>query len=229
MIQLFHVYKAYDQGVPVLRDVTLAVGKGDFLLIKGASGAGKTTLFKLLVLEETVTSGQIYLFDKSLSHLKPSSLPYLRRQVGCIFQDLRLLRHKTVYENVALPLRILGLSRRQINRRVYEMLGAVDLQLAADLFPSHLSWGEQQRVAIARALITRPPLILADEPTSHLDQDRSRMIFALLREINLMGATLLVASHGQDLPWVHPHREVWLEGGRLVEDPFRVKALGLGS
>lgn len=218
MIQLLHVYKEYGGGLPALDDINLAIEKGEFVFVTGPSGAGKTTLLKLLTGEERASSGQIQVLGKNLSYLKDSSLPYLRRNIGYIFQDFRLIQQKSVFENVALPLRIIGLSQEQIRPRVQEVLRSVGLGHRADTYPIQLSGGEQQRVAIARALVNRPSILLADEPTGNLDEQLGWEIFALLKEINAYGATVLVATHQQGIPKKVHRRSISLEKGKIIYD-----------
>ncbi len=218
MIQLFHVYKEYQSGVPVLDDINLTIQKGEFVFLTGPSGAGKTTLLKLLTCEERLTSGQVEVLGKNLNYLKNSSIPYLRRNIGCIFQDLKLLYHKTVFNNVALPLRILGFSPEQIRTRVQEVLRAVGLGHRAEICPAQLSGGERQRVAISRALVTQPIILLADEPTGNLDERLGWEIFNLLKEINTRGATIVVATHQQGIAEKSRRRRICLEKGRIIYD-----------
>ena len=218
MIQMFHVYKEYPDGVPALEDINLTIQKGEFVFITGPSGAGKTTLLKLITCEERVSSGQIEALGKKLNYLKKSSIPYLRRNIGCIFQDFRLLNQKTVYENVALPLRIIGLSEGQVRPKVHEVLRSVGLGHRAGNSPIRLSRGEQQRVAIARALVNQPAILLADEPTGNLDEQLGWEIFSLLKEINTRGATIVVATHQQGIAEKSRRRKICLEKGRIIYD-----------
>ncbi len=218
MIQMFHVYKEYYHGVPALEDINLAIQKGEFVFLTGPSGAGKTTLLKLLTCEERPTSGQIEVLGKNLNYLKNSSIPYLRRNIGCIFQDFKLLFQKTVFDNVALPLRILGLSPEQTKTRVRETLRAVGLGHRVETYPVQLSGGEQQRVTIARALVTQPTILLADEPTGNLDERLGWGIFELLKEINTRGATIVVATHQQGVAEKSRRRRICLEKGRIIYD-----------
>jgi cell division transport system ATP-binding protein len=218
MIQMFHVYKEYQDGAPVLEDINLTIQKGEFVFITGPSGAGKTTLLKLITCEEQASSGQIEVLGKKLNYLKKSSIPYLRRNIGCIFQDFRLLYQKTVYDNVALPLRIIGLSEGQVRPRVHEVLRSVGLAHRTDTYPIQFSRGEQQRVAIARALVNQPTILLADEPTGNLDEHLGLEIFTLLKEINTLGATIIVATHQQRIAEKVRRRKISLEKGRIMHD-----------
>jgi cell division transport system ATP-binding protein len=218
MIQMFHVYKQYQYDVPALEDINLTIQKGEFVFITGPTGAGKTTLLKLITCEEQASSGQIEVLGKKLNYLKKSSIPYLRRNIGCIFQDFRLLYQKTVYDNVALPLRIIGLSEGQVKSRVQEVLRSVGLAYRGEIYPIQLSRGEQQRVSIARALVNQPAILLADEPTGNLDERLGLEIFALLKEINTRGATIIVATHQQRIAETIQRRTICLEKGRITHD-----------
>lgn len=215
---MFHVYKEYQNSIPALEDINLTIQKGEFVFLVGPSGAGKTTLLKLLTCEEWPTSGQVEVLGKNLNYLKKSSIPYLRRSIGCIFQDFKLLSQKTVFDNVALPLKILGLSPEQTKTRVREALRAVGLDHRAETYPVQLSGGEQQRVAIARALVTQPAILLADEPTGNLDERLGWEIFELLKEINTRGATIVVATHQQEIAEKSRRRRICLEKGRIIYD-----------
>jgi cell division transport system ATP-binding protein len=199
MIQLYHVYKSYQKGVNVLEDVTFNIKRGEFAFIVGPSGAGKTTLLKLLFCAEPASSGQVIVNDTSLSNIKPRDIPYLRRSVGVVFQDFKLLNNRTIFDNAALPLEILDIDRNETRRRVTKVLRRVGLQYMEDKHPLELSGGEQQRVAIARAIVNNPSILLADEPTGNLDPERSIDIMNILTDINAMGTTVLVATHDKFL------------------------------
>jgi cell division transport system ATP-binding protein len=218
MIHIFHVYKEYQEGIPALEDINLTVQKGEFVFLTGPSGAGKTTLLRLLTCEERPTSGHVEVLGKNLNYLKNSSIPYLRRNIGCIFQDFKLLSQKTVFDNVALPLRILGLSLEQTRNRTREALKEVGLGHRAENYPAQLSGGERQRVAIARALVTQPTILLADEPTGNLDEQLGWGIFELLKEINTRGATIIVATHQRGIAEKIRRRRICLEKGRVIYD-----------
>lgn len=217
MIALYHVCKRYEDGTLALDDVNLTIEKGEFVFIKGPGGAGKTTLLKLLTCEEKVSSGQIQVLGKNLSYLKDSSMPYLRRNIGRVFQDFKLLGQKTVFENVALPLRIIGLSEGEIKKRVYEVLRSVSLEHRTAAYPSRLSGGEQQRTAIARALVIQPSILLADEPLSYLDEQWRWQVLTLFKGMNLRGATMVVTTN-QQTPQGIKGRWITLEKGRIVGD-----------
>jgi cell division transport system ATP-binding protein len=194
MIQLIHVSKYYDRRA-ALSDVTLEVAKGEFVLLMGPSGAGKSTLLRLLIGEEQPDEGQIFVQGRNVTKLKQSEVPYLRRKVGSVFQDFRLLAKKSVFENVALPLIVQGASAADIRRKVTEALRAVGVELKKDQPPSSLSAGERQRVCIARAIVNGPIVLLADEPTGNLDPERTAEIIDLFKLINARGTTVIVATH----------------------------------
>ena len=216
MIQLFHVHKRYQRDVEALTDVNLRIRKGEFCFITGPSGAGKTTLMRLLFAAEKATKGQIILNNINLARLNQRNIPYLRRHIGVVFQDFKLIDNRTIYENVAVALEVLGASPGEIRPRVLKMLKQVHLQHRLDSYPPRLSGGEQQRVAIARALITDPVLLLADEPTGNLDPEITVEIFKLFREVNARGTTVVIASHDRALIKSMNKRVIGLKGGRIV-------------
>ncbi|HLG21274.1 MAG TPA: cell division ATP-binding protein FtsE [Candidatus Manganitrophaceae bacterium] len=218
MIQLFHVYKYYGKDHPALEDINLKVEKGEFVFVVGSSGAGKSTLLKLIFCEERAEQGQILIGGKNISRLKEGQIPYLRRNIGFIFQDFKLIQRKTVYENIALPLEMVGASRVDIKRRVHEVLKMVQLESRRDQFPVYLSGGEQQRVAIARALVNRPALLLADEPTGNLDESLSLDIIDLLKNIHTTGTTVVVATHQRNILSKTLRRTVVLQRGKIASD-----------
>ncbi len=218
MIQMFHVAKAYQADKPVLFDVTLQVEKGEFVYLTGPSGAGKTTLLKLIFCEIEPNSGQVLVMGRNVSRLSIPSIPFLRRKIGVVFQDFRLLPRRTVFQNVAVTLEVLNRPRRDIDRRVHVMLKRVGLSHRARAYPEQLSGGEQQRVAVARALINEPPILLADEPTGNLDEDTTRDIMDLFFDANARGTTVLLATHDRRLFDKTGRRVVRLEGGRAVFD-----------
>ncbi|MEE9281472.1 MAG: cell division ATP-binding protein FtsE [Myxococcota bacterium] len=225
MIQLYHIELRYPGGVPALVDVSLAVQRGEFVFLTGASGAGKTSLLRLLFGAERPTAGQILVAGRNISRLKGAQIPGLRRQIGVIFQDFKLLPERSVFENVAIALEIAGASRRETRTRVWSTLKRLGLGHRLDHRPRALSGGEQQRVAIARALVTDPPLLLADEPTGNLDPDLARDIMDIIADANARGTTVLVATHDPSLLERYRHRRLDLTDGRLVRDePPRVLA-----
>ena len=218
MIRLESVELRYGNAEPVLRDVSFAVAKGGFRWLLGPSGAGKSSLLRLLYLASRATAGRIEVLGHDVAATPRESLPPLRRQIGVVFQDYRLMPHLSAQDNVALPLRLAGRPESQIRADVAEMLHWVGLQRRASARPSELSGGEQQRVAIARAVIARPHLLLADEPTGNLDDLQATRLMQLLTEMNRLGATVIVATHNDGLMQRHPARSLRLHEGRLITD-----------
>ncbi len=215
VIQFFHVYKSYGEGVQALTDVNVEVPKGELVYLTGPSGAGKSTLLRLIFAAESPTRGQVYVAGKNLTRLSAKAVPYLRRNLGVVFQDFKLLPNRTVAENVAVALEVLSVPRDVVQRRVHDMLRRVGLAHKAHQLPRALSGGEQQRVAIARALVTDPQIVLADEPTGNLDAERADEIMALLEDANARGATILIATHDRELLKRGERRVLRLEAGRL--------------
>lgn len=218
MIQLYHVNMRYPNGVDALHDINLRVREGEFVYLCGPSGAGKSTLIKLILAYEQATSGQVLVAGRNVQVLKASSIPYLRRNIGVVWQDFKLLNRRTVFDNVAISLEILGLRPREINRRVHQILEVVGLDRYATTMPLMLSGGEQQRVAIARALVNEPTLLLADEPTGNLDPDLSVEIMNLLLDLQQKGTTVMVATHDRSLLERYSQRRILLNRGHLIED-----------
>jgi len=218
MIQLFHVSKEYPGEPPALSDVSLDVEKGEFVFLTGPSGAGKSTLLKLIFCAEAPTAGQILLLGKNVARVAKAEVPWVRRHIGVVFQDFKLLPDRTIGENVALPLEVRGQGEREIRKRVQGLLRSVGLEHRADKFPPSLSGGEQQRVAVARALAGDPALLLADEPTGNLDPERTIEVMELLAAANARGTTVLIATHDRTLLARYKRRVVVLERGRLVSD-----------
>jgi len=223
VIQLFHVTKEYPGDGPALQDVSLNVDKGEFVFLTGASGAGKSTLLKLIFCDEPATSGQLLVFGKNVAKIRPAAIPFVRRNIGVVFQDFKLLTARTVAENVALPLEVRGMGEKEIRRRVKGLLRSVGLEHRGDKFPPSLSGGEQQRVAVARALAADPALLLADEPTGNLDPDRTLEVIDLLYQANARGTTVVVATHDRTLLERYKKRVLMLERGRLVSDGDQVR------
>jgi cell division transport system ATP-binding protein len=222
VIRFEAVTKAYPrQPRPALADLTLEVGRGEFVFLVGASGSGKSTFLRLVLKEEDPTAGRITVAGKDLGRLASWKVPQLRRQLGMVFQDFRLLPTKTVYENVAFAQRVIGRSRRDIRTRVPEVLELVGLEGKEDRMPDELSGGEQQRVAIARAVVNKPLIVLADEPTGNLDPTTSVGIMKLLDRINRTGTTVVMATHDQSIVDQMRRRVVELDEGRLVRDQSR--------
>ncbi|MEW6446593.1 MAG: cell division ATP-binding protein FtsE [Bacillota bacterium] len=217
MVRLYNVTKVYPNGVKALVDVTLTVDPGEFVFVVGPSGAGKTTLIRLISREEFPTRGQIIFNGKNIGRFKSREVALFRRQVGMVFQDYRLLPGKTVFENVALAMEITGKPWREIKKRVPEVLSQVGLLSKIRCFPYQLSGGEQQRVSLARALVNRPSLLMADEPTGNLDAENARELIRLLLEINREGTTVLMATHALDIVNVLQKRVVTLREGCLAE------------
>lgn len=219
MIEFKNVSKTYeDTGVQALNDVSFFIDKGEFVFLVGPSGAGKSTLTKLLIKEEEPNSGEITISGFDLNSLTKNKVPYLRRSIGMVFQDFRLLPNKTVYENVAFAMQVIGASRSAIRRNVPNVLSLVGLAHKARMKPSQLSGGEQQRVSLARALVNKPPVIIADEPTGNLDPDTANEIMQLLVEINKRGTTMIVATHAKNFVDDMHRRVLAIENGVLVRD-----------
>jgi cell division transport system ATP-binding protein len=218
LVQLFHVYKQYAGEAPALSDVTLEVAKGEFVFLTGPSGAGKSTLLKLIFCAEPATSGQLLVFGRNVAKIRASHVPALRRSIGVIFQDFKLLPRRTVFENVAFPLEVRGLGTRDVARKVTATLRSVGLELKAGKFPLSLSGGEQQRVAVARALVGDPALLLADEPTGNLDPERTLEVMDLVQAASARGTTVMVATHDRSLLERYQRRVVSLDHGRVVGD-----------
>ena len=220
MIRLHQVGKRYPGGVVALREVHLEVERGEFVFVTGPSGAGKTTLLRLLLRQELPSEGQILVNGRNVAALPASKVPELRRTIGVVFQDFKLIPRKTVLDNVAYVLNVAGLSRAEQRRQAYRALKSVGLNHRLANYPSVLSGGEQQRVAIARAVVNEPELLLADEPTGNLDPDLAVEIMRLFREINARGTTVVVATHDRDLIQRMQRRTVVLDQGTVV-DPGR--------
>lgn len=218
MIKLVNISKEYRTGVTALYDINMEIKKGEFVFLVGSSGAGKSTLIKLLLKEEGITRGKMYLDGMDITRVPNRRIPYIRRKVGVVFQDFRLLPNKTVYENVAFAMEIIGARPREIRRRVPLILSMVDLSRKASSFPDQLSGGEQQRVSIARSIVNNPPVLIADEPTGNLDPDTAEEIMKVLVDINNRGTTIVMATHARDIVNKMKKRVIALEDGRLVRD-----------
>lgn len=216
MIDLYHISKRYQGGPLALQDVSFHIDKGDFTLITGPSGSGKTTLLKLLYRAEFPSEGQILIDNKNILKIPTHSIYRLRRDMGIVFQDFRLLFHKRVFENVAIALRVLGIPRKEVRRKVFYALRMVSLHHKMWEYPSRLSYGEQQRVAIARALVNNPSIILADEPTGNLDFKLAFEIMKLFKEINDDGTTVIICTHDRELIRYFGDRVLFLYNGRLL-------------
>jgi len=221
MIRLDNVTKIYKDSVVALQDASIEVGKGEFVFVVGPSGSGKSTMIRLLLKEEEPTKGDIFVAGKNIGKLSPWKVPYLRRNMGTVFQDFKLLPDKTVFDNVAFALEVIGQSRATIDSRVPEILTLVGLGEKLANYPDELSGGEQQRVSIARAFVNRPLILLADEPTGNLDPATSVDIMKLLDRINRVGTTVIMATHDNAIVDAMRRRVVELEDGRVVRDQAR--------
>ena len=218
IIAMDHVSKQYSTGVEALSDVSICIHKGEFVFVVGKSGSGKSTFIKLLLKELNPTEGRIFVGGRQVTNLKRKQVSLYRRKIGVVFQDFRLLKNKTVFENVAFAQEIIGMTKRDIARNVPIMLEMVGLKGKEKMYPHKLSGGEQQRVAIARALINQPTILLADEPTGNLDPKTAWDIMMLLEEVNKMGTTVVVVTHNNDVVDVMQKRVINLEDGVLVRD-----------
>ncbi len=219
MIKLYRVTKKYPHGVVALRNITLEIEKGEFVFLVGPTGAGKSTLLKLIYRAELPTTGDIVVDGKNLIKMKQGQVPYFRRRIGVVFQDFKLLRDRTVFENVAFALRVTG--ARDIKERVTAALRMVNLLRKKDEFPNKLSGGEQQRVSIARAIVNDPRILITDEPTGNLDPDSSWSVMELLQELNFRGTTIIMASHNKMIVDKMGKRVVRMEAGRVIEDVMK--------
>jgi len=218
MIQAYNITMAYSKDSHALDNVTLKVPKGDFVYVTGPSGAGKSTLLKLLYSEERPSRGQVLINGQNMTRMRPRQIALLRRRIGVVFQDFKLLTRRTIYENVAFPLEIQGKKRYEVSKKVYQTLKMVGLDKKLQKFPLELSGGEQQRVAIARALVVDPLILLADEPTGNLDYELGLEIMELFKGASARGSTVIFATHDRELMARHPRRTIRLETGRLVSD-----------
>ena len=221
MIELHRVSKVYSVGpvkVPALREVSFRINKGEFVVLTGPSGAGKTTLLRLLYRDDLPSEGDVEVLGASLVGMGRSQIAALRRSIGVVFQDSKLLPVRTVYENVAFVLRVLGAPRREITARAFDALRVVGLSSRAQAYPAQLSQGEAQRAALARAIVRRPPLLLADEPTGNLDESMAAEIVGVLKDIGAGGTTIVLATHQARLAAALRRRTFTLEGGRVVKD-----------
>ena len=221
MIEFRNVHKVYDNGSVALEDVSIHIEKGEFVLVCGHSGAGKSTFIKLLSHEVQPDSGTVMVNDVDVTRIKSSKVPYLRRKLGIVFQDFRLLPSKTVFENIAFALEVIEEKPKVIQEKVYNVLELVGLSDKANDLPQDLSGGEQQRVAIARAIVNKPLVLIADEPTGNLDPQTSRDISDLFKAINNSGTTVVMVTHDMDMVSYLNKRVIALEGGRVVSDQMR--------
>ena len=218
MIRLIDVHKEYENGTEALKGMDLRIDDGEFVFLVGPSGSGKSTIIKLLTGEVRATSGRVMVNGYNLGNIRNWQIPYMRRTLGVIFQDFRLIDKKTVGQNLEFAMRVIGASRREMRRRIPYVLDLVGLKDKLDAHPNELSGGEQQRVAIARALINNPQMIIADEPTGNLDPRRSLEIMTLLERINSMGTTMLIVTHEKELVNRFSKRVVAIENGKMISD-----------
>ncbi len=212
------ISKTYHNGSVALSDITIHIGKGEFVFIVGPSGAGKSTFVKLLFREELPNAGRLTVNGRDVVALQPAEVPFLRRDLGIVFQDFRLLPNKTVYENVAFAMEVIEAPRREIQKRVHHVLDLVGLKAKAKTYPAHLSGGEQQRVAIARAIVNRPDIVIADDPTGNLDPDTSWDIMKIFERINASGTTVVMATHDKMVVDGMKKRVIAIEQGRIARD-----------
>lgn len=221
MILFSNVSKVYDNGSTALNNISFFIERGEFVFIVGPSGAGKSTLIKLLMHEETATAGDVIINNVNVGALERKQIPYLRRNMGVVFQDFRLLPKKTVYENVAFAMEVVGASKRAIRRQVPNILSMVGLSSKMKMLPGQLSGGEQQRVALARALVNNPAFLIADEPTGNLNPKTAMEIMELLDDINKRGTTVIMATHAKDIVDTMKKRVIAIEDGVIVRDEVR--------
>ncbi|SER64232.1 cell division ATP-binding protein FtsE [Psychrobacillus sp. OK032] len=218
MIEMKNVYKKYPNGIVAANGIDVEIKQGEFVYVVGPSGAGKSTFIKMMYREERPTSGDIFINGTNLSTLKNSKVPYLRRQIGVVFQDFKLLPRLNVYENVAFALEVIEETPTIIRKKVMEVLELVGLKHKARMFPTELSGGEQQRVSIARSIVNTPQLVIADEPTGNLDPDTSWDIMNIFEEINARGTTIIMATHNREIVNTIRHRVIAVEGGLITRD-----------
>lgn len=218
MIEMMNVTKKYNKGITAINNLSIQIKDGEFVYVVGPSGAGKSTFIKMMYREEKATKGRIRVGKYDLMKIKDRQIPYLRRYVGVVFQDFKLLQNKTVYENVAYAMEVIEKSPREIKRRVEDVLELVNLKHRMNNFPNELSGGEQQRVAIARAIVNTPGILIADEPTGNLDPDTSMEIMDILERINEQGTTIVMATHNSQIVNEKKHRVIAIENGQIVRD-----------
>ncbi|MFD1416968.1 cell division ATP-binding protein FtsE [Oceanobacillus jeddahense] len=221
MITMENVSKTYSNGVTALNDINIHIDRGEFVYLVGPSGAGKSSFIRLIYREAKPTKGKIVINGRELSKIKERHIPYLRRDIGVVFQDFKLLQKLTVYENVAFALEVIETSPKSIKRRVAEVLQLVGLEDKAKMLPNELSGGEQQRVAIARAIVNNPKVVIADEPTGNLDPDTSWGIMEVLEDINSKGTTVIMATHSKHIVNTIKRRVIAIEDGNVVRDQQR--------
>ena len=215
---MMNVTKKYNKGITAINNLSIQIKDGEFVYVVGPSGAGKSTFIKMMYREEKVTKGRIRVGKYDLMKIRDRQIPFLRRYVGVVFQDFKLLQHKTVYENVAYAMEVIEKSPREIKRRVEDVLELVNLKHRMNNFPNELSGGEQQRVAIARAIVNTPGILIADEPTGNLDPETSMEIMDILERINEQGTTIVMATHNSQIVNEKKHRVIAIENGQIVRD-----------
>lgn len=215
---MMNVTKKYNKGITAINNLSIQIKDGEFVYVVGPSGAGKSTFIKMMYREEKATKGRIRVGKYDLMKIRDRQIPYLRRYVGVVFQDFKLLQHKTVYENVAYAMEVIEKSPREIKRRVEDVLELVNLKHRMNNFPNELSGGEQQRVAIARAIVNTPGILIADEPTGNLDPETSMEIMDILERINEQGTTIVMATHNSQIVNEKKHRVIAIENGQIVRD-----------
>ncbi len=218
MIEMMNVTKKYNKGITAINNLSIQIKDGEFVYVVGPSGAGKSTFIKMMYREEKATKGRIRVGKYDLMKIRDRQIPFLRRYVGVVFQDFKLLPHKTVYENVAYAMEVVEKSPREIKRRVEDVLELVNLKHRMNNFPNELSGGEQQRVAIARAIVNTPGILIADEPTGNLDPETSMEIMDILERINEQGTTIVMATHNSQIVNEKKHRVIAIENGQIVRD-----------
>ena len=218
MIEMMNVTKKYNKGITAINNLSIQINDGEFVYVVGPSGAGKSTFIKMMYREEKATKGRIRIGKYDLMKIKDRQIPFLRRYVGVVFQDFKLLQNKTVYENVAYAMEVIEKSPREIKRRVEDVLELVNLKHRMSNFPNELSGGEQQRVAIARAIVNTPGILIADEPTGNLDPETSMEIMDILERINEQGTTIVMATHNSQIVNEKKHRVIAIENGQIVRD-----------
>lgn len=218
MIEMMNVTKKYNKGITAINNLSIQIKDGEFVYVVGPSGAGKSTFIKMMYREEKATKGRIRVGKYDLMKIRDRQIPFLRRYVGVVFQDFKLLPHKTVFENVAYAMEVIEKSPREIKRRVQDVLELVNLKHRMSNFPNELSGGEQQRVAIARAIVNTPGILIADEPTGNLDPETSMEIMDILERINEQGTTIVMATHNSQIVNEKKHRVIAIENGQIVRD-----------
>lgn len=218
MIEMMNVTKKYNKGITAINNLSIQIKDGEFVYVVGPSGAGKSTFIKMMYREEKATKGRIRVGKYDLMKIRDRQIPFLRRYVGVVFQDFKLLQHKTVFENVAYAMEVIEKSPREIKRRVQDVLELVNLKHRMNNFPNELSGGEQQRVAIARAIVNTPGILIADEPTGNLDPETSLEIMDILERINEQGTTIVMATHNSQIVNEKKHRVIAIENGQIVRD-----------